>query len=92
MMETTLPGKYLDGLSSRPLSVQVQFYKNYIEILGTANAVIETWDIDEIKNIDFTGSKTVHLNYGSFPEKNLILESDMAFETIKVLYLSLIHI
>ena len=86
MMETTLQGKYLDGLSSRPLSVQVQFYKNYIEILGTANAVIETWDIDEIKNIDFTGSKTVHLNYGSFPEKNLILESDMAFETIKVLY------
>jgi beta-barrel assembly-enhancing protease len=86
MMETTLQGKYLDGLSSRPLPVQVQLYKNYIKILGTDKAVIETWDIGEIKNIDFTGSMTVHMNYGSFPEKNLILEGELAFNTVKILY------
>lgn len=85
-METALTGKYLDGLSSKPHPVQVQFYKEYIEIIGTDDVIVDQWYISELKNIDFTGSRSVHLHYGTFPEKNLILEGDLAFETVKVLY------
>ncbi|MGE5356619.1 MAG: M48 family metallopeptidase [Deltaproteobacteria bacterium] len=85
-METALSGKYLDGLSSKPVEVRIQLYRDHIEIIDEEEIILESWKITDIKNIDFTGSKSVHLTYGSFPEKNLIIEGELAFDTIRALY------
>lgn len=85
-MDTFLDGKYLDGKSSKFVAVKVQLFKDHIEISNEEENVNEIWEIEDIKNIDFSNKKTLHLNYGAFPQKNLLIEDEFSFETIKVLY------
>lgn len=85
-MDTFLEGKYLDGRLSKYINVKIQLFRDYIEITNPEEEVDEVWEIEDIKNIDFSNKKTVHLKFGTFPEKNLIIEDEFGFETIKVLY------
>lgn len=85
-MDTFFEGKYLNGRSSKYKEVQIQLFRDHIEISNQNESIFESWDIEDIKNIDFSNKKAVHLNYGTFPQKNLLIEDEFGFETFKVLY------
>ena len=72
-----LEGIYYDGQSSKPHPVQVELSASTISILGKEDAfprIHSIWQIDQLEDIDFTSSDTVHLKYGEFPDQSLLIE------------------
>ncbi|MFT4664886.1 MAG: Zn-dependent protease with chaperone function [Polaribacter sp.] len=73
-----IQGIYYDGQSSKPNHVEVELTPNEIFFYGIADNDMghldATWYIEDLEDIDFTSSDTVHLKYGEFPFESLLIE------------------
>lgn len=68
---------YYNGISSKSHPVQLDLNEKEIKINGLElmdEKNFETqWQIDQLEDIDFSSSDTVHLKYGEFPFQTLII-------------------
>lgn len=91
-----IKGKYLDGKSSKPNTVDVKLNPHFIEFSETTEpffsdkkAINERWAIHELEDIAFSRSNTIHIKYGKFPFQNLMIEAPKDIKTFSSYYPSL---
>lgn len=66
-------GKYYDGQSSKPHTVEVRTQASGIKIVGRNSAINRFWPYTEISSESFATGDKVLLSYGTFPHERLEL-------------------
>jgi len=84
---------YFDGLTSKPNSVIVRFTQSTIQINSIDNPIqISTiWDIEKVKNIDFSSGNNIQLQYGNDTIQTLVINGKNEFDTIKKYFPQIIY-
>lgn len=81
-------GTYFDGLSSKPFNVIVSLSHSTLKIISTeTDRVISlSWERARIKNIDFSSTKGMQLQYGDSTKQTLIIDDESGSKYIKEMF------
>lgn len=86
MQGKTIHAKYFDGKSSKSNTVEVFLSVKSLIITNIDNSIEERWNIEDINNLDFSGSQTLQLKFGEFPQKTLVIAGKEEFGLFKEFY------